>query len=214
MKINLILIVLIPGMLFVSCKPKNKEVKGEKYPQTIENLTKVYIGEMTTSKRDELLSKKAKEIGYDDIALLYKAASVSEGIHGSNFREVLKKMGVFPQLIIPEIKLETMEEELRNSYRDEADEIDDKYPNCVKIAEEEGALDAKNYFQYALNTEKMHKTLYENPMHSMDNGVSSQMPKAYYVCPTCGFTFDAASVTPTCPSCKTPKAKFIYIDKP
>jgi rubrerythrin len=205
--------VLLAVLMSFSCKQNIKEVKGQKYTETIKNLTKAYIGELTTSKKDELLSQKAKEIGYVDVALLYKAASLAEGIHGKNFKVVLVKLGVIPQEVVPEIKLDALPEELRKSYNDEAEEIDTKYPDCVKIAEEEGAQDAKNYFQYALNTEKMHKVLYENPMHAMDNGASSEMPKAYYVCPTCGFTLDAKGAPDVCPSCKTTKEKFLVVDK-
>ncbi len=212
-KITLILLSCFIVLLTISCKQRIKEVKGQKYQITIKNLKTAYTNEITTSKKCLLLSQKAKEIGLTDVALLYKAASISEGIHGANFKSVLTRLGVLPDEKIQDIKFGSMEEELKNSFIGEAEELSEIYPEYIKIAKEEGADDAKNYFEYAWNTEKKHNTMFENPMNSY--GRNSEInPKAFYICSNCGFTFDEASVTSSCPSCKTTKDKYILVNKP
>ena len=61
--------------------------------KTIQNIKDAIIGETTASTKYAAYAKKAREEGYNNIALLFEAASKSESIHAGNHLAVLKQLG-------------------------------------------------------------------------------------------------------------------------
>jgi rubrerythrin len=212
-KIYLLLIIIIAVSLFYSCKMNVKETKGVNFSRTIENLKNAYLDEITASKRCAMISHKCKETGFTEVGLLFKAASISEGIHGANFKVVLTKLGEIPQEVIPEIMLGSIPDELRKSYLGEQEEMITTYPEMLIAAKEEHADEAYKYIEYAYKTEIKHKTLYENPMNAMEKNVRTELPKFYYICSVCGFTYQDIDVVYPCLNCKSSKDKYILVDK-
>jgi rubrerythrin len=71
--------------LIMSCT--SKPVK------TIENLKAAYNGESTASAKYAAFAERAKQEGFDTVAVMFLATSKAEAIHAENHKKVLEKLG-------------------------------------------------------------------------------------------------------------------------
>lgn len=179
--------------------------------KTIENLQAAFKGETTASARYAAYSKQAEEDGYHEIALLFKAASVSENIHANNHKAVLQESGVNTPLITPQFTVNTTTENLQDAITGEAYEVSTMYPEFLAKANEAGNQLALISFNYAYKTEKKHKVLYEAALTALQNNTVKTLAAIYYVCPTCGNTYDNKAPA-RCGISLTGKEKFITIN--
>jgi rubrerythrin len=188
--------------LIVSCTPK--PVK------TIENLKAAYYGESTASAKYAAFAEKAKAEGFDTVAVMFLATSKSESIHAANHLKVLEKLGekvAGPQIGAFEVR--STAENLADAIKGETYEINTMYPDFIAAANSEKSKDAVKSFTWAVDTEKKHQTFYGTALASVSAGGEKTLPASWFVCPVCGNTYDAGSVTEACDFCMTPKAKFI-----
>src|SRR5450759_1883685 len=91
--------------------------------KTISNIKSAIIGETTASEKYAAYSKKAKEEGFTQIALLFEAASKSESIHANNHRAVLEQLGVKMDDFKTDYKVKTTKENLEDAYKGESYEV-------------------------------------------------------------------------------------------
>jgi len=63
---------------------------------------------------------------------------------------------------------------------------------------------------YAYKTEQKHKPLYEKALAALQNNTVKSLASVYYVCPTCGNTYDT-SAPKRCGISMTSSEKFIKI---
>ncbi len=189
--------------LFVSCtqpKPVN----------TIDSLTKAYNGESNASAKYAAFAQKAKQEGFDTIAVLFRAASRAEGIHAENHKKVLEKLGVtIDAAVINEFTNGITKDNLEEAIKGETYEVDSMYPAFLKFAAEEKVADAIKSFTWAFDTEKKHTAFYKKALAALVVGNESTLPAMYAVCPKCGNTFNDGSIEESCSFCMTPKEKFI-----
>jgi len=198
---RLIMFTLAFGLI-ISCAPK--PVK------TIENLKAGYNGESTASAKYAAFAGKAKAEGFDTIAVMFLATSRSEAIHAANHLKVLEKLGekvTGPQIGTFEV-LSTAEN-LADAIKGETYEIDTMYPEFIAAAKKEKSADAVKSFTWAFDTEKKHQAFYKAALTALNGGGEKSLPAKWFVCPVCGNTYDAGSVTAKCDFCMTPKGKFI-----
>lgn len=177
---------------------------------TIDNLKAAIIGETTASAKYMAYSKKAKEEGYDNIALLFEAASKSENIHANNHRAVIEQMGITMEDFKPEYKVKSTKENLQDAINGESYEVTTMYPDFIKKASQENANLATISFNYAYQTEKKHKVFYQDALDKLNKKQESSLPTKYYVCPTCGNTYDS-NAPKRCGISMTPKERFILV---
>ena len=102
------------------------------------------------------------------------------------------------------------EENLKNAIEGESYEVATMYPNFLKDASNEKVNIAMMSFNYAFQTEKKHKELYENALNSLDNNQVNSMPSLYQVCLVCGNTY-AGQGPARCGICMTPNEKFVTL---
>ncbi len=178
--------------------------------KTVENLKAAIIGETTASAKYLAYSKKAKEEGLNKIALLFEAASKSEGIHANNHRSVLEQLGVKMEKIKPKYEVKSTKENLQDAINGESYEVDTMYPDFIKTANEGNVNLAVLSFNYAYQTEKKHKELYKDALDKLNNKRENIMASNYYVCPTCGNTY-AGEAPNRCGISMTSKDRFISI---
>lgn len=201
--------VIIAGMAIItSCGTKNPAESAKK---TIENLKAGIKGETTASAKYAAYAVKAKEEGFLQIAILFQATSKSEEIHAQNHTKVLTKLGVTMEAFQPEFEVKTTKENLEDALKGENYEVATMYPDFLKAAEAEKVVDAKKSFTWAMDTEKKHATLYQAALDALAANDLSKMSMVYFVCSSCGNTFEAAKVEEKCGFCQTPKDKFIEI---
>jgi rubrerythrin len=188
--------------LIMSCT--SKPVK------TIENLKAAYNGESTASAKYASFAERAKQEGFDTVAVMFLATSKAEAIHAENHKKVLEKLG--EKVEAPQIgsfTILTTAENLTDAIKGETYEIDTMYPEFLATAETEKCADAVKSFSWAFDTEKKHQAFYKVALAAITSGGEKSLAANWFVCPTCGNTYDIGSVTAACDFCMTPKAKFI-----
>jgi len=178
--------------------------------KTIENLKAAYNGESTASAKYAAFAERAKAEGFDTVAVMFLATSKAEAIHAANHLKVLEKLGekiTGPQ--IGSFTVLTTAENLTDAIKGETYELETMYPGFITLAKEEKSKDAVKSFTWALDTEKKHQVFYKTALAAISGGREKSLPAKWFVCPVCGNTYDAGSVTAKCDFCMTPKEKFI-----
>ncbi|MEO6357179.1 MAG: hypothetical protein ABIU77_04160, partial [Ferruginibacter sp.] len=77
-------------------------------------------------------------------------------------------------------------------------------------ANEAGNQLAMMSLNYAYKTEKKHKVFYETALAALQNNTVNTLPAIFYVCPTCGNTYDTKAPA-RCGISMTSGEKFIKI---
>jgi rubrerythrin len=178
--------------------------------KTIENLKAAYNGESTASAKYAAFAEKAKAEGFDTVAVMFQATSKAEAIHANNHLKVLEKLGV--KLGGPQIgtfNVLSTSENITDAIKGETYELETMYPGFIAEAEKEKCADAVKSFTWALDTEKKHAAFYKTALAALNGGGEKSLPDKWFVCPTCGNTYDIGSLTTACDFCMTPKEKFL-----
>ena len=172
---------------------KNKVATSEAKATTLDNLQEAYKGETTASAKYAAYSQKAEDEGYHEIAMLFKAASKSESIHAGNHKAVLAEAGRSIPDIKPEFTVKSTKENLMDAIAGETYEIKTMYPRFINNAQKIRHQLALISFSYAYKTEQKHKAFYEKALASLNNNTFESLPTVYFVCPTCGNTYETES---------------------
>lgn len=178
----------------------------------IENMQAAFKGEITASAKYAAYSKKAEEEGYHEIALLFKAASTSEKIHANNHKSVIEDRGQKVPEIKPEFTVNSTKENLKDAIAGESYEISTMYPEFITNANKAGNQLSLISLNYAYKTEQKHKPLYEKALAALENNTVKSLANVFYICPTCGNTYDNTAPK-RCGISMTTSEKFIKIDK-
>jgi rubrerythrin len=149
-----------------------------------------FKGETTATAKYAAYAKKAEAEGYHAIALLFAAASRSEGIHAANHRSVLEDEGTAIPATTPEFTVKSTLENLQDAIAGETYEQNTMYPQFMAVADAAGDKMALLSLNYAYKTEQKHKVFYEKALAALQGNTVAQLPTVYYVCPTCGNTYD------------------------
>lgn len=176
--------------------------------KTIQDLKDAFNGESTASAKYAAYSKKAKEEGYKNIAVLFEAASHSEKIHANNHKKALEELGVKLNGFNPEFEVKSTKDNLQDAINGETYEITTMYPEFIETAKADKVRNAIVTFNYAYKTEMKHKILYENAMASLNAGKENQLPSVYLVCHLCGNTYEN-QLPEKCGICGEPPEDFI-----
>jgi len=176
-----------------------------------ENMQAAFKGETTASAKYAAYSKKAEEEGYHEIALLFKAASTSEKIHANNHKSVLREGEQNVPAITPEFTVKSTKENLRDAIAGETYEINTMYPEFIVNANNAGNQFSLMSLNYAYRTEQKHKPLYEKALAALESNNLKSLPTVFYVCPTCGNTYDTKAPG-RCGISMTSSEKFLKID--
>ena len=161
--------------------------------KSVDNLKAAFAGESQANRRYLAFAKKADEAGFPQIAKLFRAAAAAETIHAHNHLRAMDG-------------IKDTAENLEVAIAGENYEVVTMYPTMLAEAQTEGDKRAAQSFNYALQTEKIHETLYRKAAELFGKG--KDMPETeYYVCPVCGFTHEGM-MEGRCPVCNTPGEKF------
>lgn len=178
--------------------------------KTIDNLKEAFKGESTASAKYAAYAKKAKQEGHNNIALLFEAASKSESIHANNHKAALLELGVKTDKVDPKFDVKSTKDNLQDAINGESYEVSTMYPEFLKTANDANVNIATISFNYAFQTEKKHKELYKNALNQLNNSNENSLAKQYFVCTTCGNTYDGPAPN-RCGISMTPKDRFVMI---
>ncbi|MBK7632286.1 MAG: hypothetical protein IPJ23_16585 [Ignavibacteriales bacterium] len=156
-------------ILIVAAISYNFTFTGKVNSKTVDNLKDAIIGETTASAKYLAYSKKAKEEGLTKIAVLFEAASKSEGIHAKNHRAVLEQLGITMDKVNPKFDVKSTKENLQDAINGESYEVSTMYPDFIKTANEGNVNLAVISFNYAYQTEKKHNELYKDALEKLNN---------------------------------------------
>lgn len=208
------LVVIVAGIAIItSCgnnKPAEQSVPAAP-KKTIENLKAAIKGETTASAKYAAYAEKAKEEGFMQIAVLFRATSKSEEIHAQNHTKVLTALGEKMDEFKPEFEVKTTKENLDDAIKGEKYEVDTMYPDFIKTSTADTIPDATSSFYWAMNVEKKHAELYQSAIDALATKNIKIMQNEYLVCPTCGNTFPVGKIDDICLVCATAKEKYISI---
>ncbi|MGL2962209.1 rubrerythrin family protein [Flavobacterium sp. RSB2_4_14] len=179
--------------------------------KTIANLQDAFNGESNATARYAAFSKKAAEEGYKEIAMLFKAASLAEKVHAGNHKAVLEEMGVEVKPAVLDVKVNSTKENLEFAIKGETYEANEMYPAFLKDANNAGNQLALISLNYAYKTEKKHKEFYEKALAALVANKVNTLATTYFVCPTCGNTYDATAPK-RCGISMTSGEKFVKIN--
>lgn len=230
LKLTLFSGFVISGFMFPSCTEHPADKSGVKQPNevkkdtvvamvgekqdpqkvTIQNMHDAYKGETTAHFKYAAYSKKAKEEGHPEIALLFKAASGAELIHANNHKVVLIRMGESIPEITPEFTVKSTTENLKEAIEGESYEFNTMYPNFIKNANTAGNYMAQISLTYAYKVEQKHRDFYIAALTALEAGKGNTLAKIYYLCPTCGNTY-ATTAPSRCEISMTDSKLFIKV---
>jgi rubrerythrin len=179
--------------------------------KTIADLQEAFKGETTASAKYAAYSKKAEKEGLHNIALLFKAASTAEKVHANNHKSVMVEYSVAIPEFTPEFTVNSTAANLQDAIDGESYEVATMYPDFLKDAGNSKSQLAQISFNYALEVEKKHQVMYKNALAALNNNSVNELPQVYYICPTCGNTYDQ---TPSerCGISMTSSEKFLKIN--
>ena len=175
-----------------------------------ENMKAAFEGESTASAKYAAYSKKAEEEGYHEIALMFNAASKSEKVHANNHKAVLLEGKQDVPSITPEFTVKSTRENLKDAIAGETYEITTMYPEFITNANKAGNQFSLMSLNYAYKTEQKHKPMYEKALAALESNNVKSLPTVFYVCPTCGNTYDTNAPS-RCGISMTSSEKFIKI---
>lgn len=175
-----------------------------------QDMQEAFKGETTASAKYAAYSKKAEAEGYPEIAMLFKAASTSEKTHANNHRAVLEDAGQVVPVITPTFTVKSTAENLKDAITGENYEVTTMYPAFLKNANTAGNQLSLVSLNYAYKTEQKHKVYYEKALAALESNTVKSLPMVYYVCPTCGNTYENTAPK-RCGISMTSSEKFIRI---
>lgn len=203
-----ILLVLIAGMLWQCGIPKPKK--------SIEDLKTALNSESTTAEKYAKFSQKAMEEGFDTIAKLFEAVSKSESIHAINHGKVLEKLEKKVEIAVNgTFEVNTTAENLQTAINGETYDLQTMYPGFIRNSENEKAPEAAKSYTWARDAEKKHLNYYRQASAAILKRNETGLPFTWYVCPTCGNTYNSTDLKSSCDFCLTKQESFIgYTEKP
>ncbi len=181
-------------------------------PQALltQNMQDAFKGETTAHFKYAAYSKKAKEEGHPEIALLFKAASEAELIHANNHKVVMIRMGETVPEVTPNFTVKTTVENLKESIEGESYEFNTMYPEFITNANAAGNYMAQISLTYAYKVEQKHRDFYIAALAALEAGTDNTLAKIYYLCPTCGNTY-ATTAPSRCEISMTSSKLFIKV---
>lgn len=203
MKPSLYLLAIV---LFVSLNGYSQA----KNTRTPSELKIAFNGESTASAKYAKYAAAARQENLPAIAKLFEATSKAESCHAVNHKRVMEVLGV--KVDAPKIEpfeVRTTAENLAEAIKGETYEFETMYPAFLKTAEAEKISEAIVSYRYALDTEKRHAILYKSVLDALKTNKTDTISATWYVCPTCGNTYDLAGVKISCEFCGTLKPRFI-----
>jgi rubrerythrin len=163
--------------------------------KTEQFLRAAFAGESQTNRKYLAFAAKADEEGYSQVARVFRGAAESETVHAHNFLRVLKE-------------IHSTRENLKEAISSETNAFQNRYPEMIEVAKEEGGKEAEMLFRYALESEKIHAQFFKRLLDTLE---TPQEDYSYYICDVCGHTTEREPPE-ICPVCNREGEMYRKID--
>ncbi len=184
---------------------------------TIQNLTKAFIGESQARNRYTIYAKIAKKEGFEKISEVFLQTADQEREHAKwlfkLINELKKKNGEELNEIIVEAKAPAILEDTRSNLKaaivGEHYEYEEMYPEFADLAEQEGFKEIADRLKSIAKAEKHHEERYKKLLEQVENGTMfKKSENQVWVCRKCGYEHEGTEPPKECPSCDHPHNYF------
>ncbi|MBR9682380.1 MAG: rubrerythrin family protein [Candidatus Aenigmarchaeota archaeon] len=185
--------------------------------ETIQNLTKAFIGESQARNRYTIYAKIAKKEGFEQICDIFLLTADNEREHAKWLFKLINELKNKQDESLDEIKVEatapttlgTTVENLKAAIAGEHFETTEMYPNFAKIAEEEGFPEIAKRLKAIAIAEAHHEERYNKLLAEIEtNTVFKKDRTVSWVCRKCGYVHEGNDAPDKCPSCDHPTEYF------
>jgi rubrerythrin len=184
---------------------------------TIENLTKAFIGESQARNRYTFYSKIAKNEDFELISELFLVTAENEREHAKWLFRLINELKQQSDENLDEITVEaaapttlgTTVENLKGAIAGENYEYTQMYPEFANVAEQEGLPEIAKRLRAIALAEKHHEGRYKKLLNAIEgNTLFKKDKKVQWVCMKCGYVHEGEEPPEECPSCDHPKKYF------
>lgn len=163
------------------------------HTMTDRNLHEAFAGESMAHMKYNIFADKAELDGKLEVARLFRAVAAAERVHATNHWRALQM-------------IKATKDNVQQGIDGEHYEITEMYPTFNQVAEFQQEKGAVRSTYWALETEKIHETMYLRAKEGLETGKEVKFGKIY-ICPVCGYTMedDAPDI---CPICNARKSTF------
>lgn len=180
--------------------------------ETLQNLTKAFIGESQARNRYSMYAKIARKEGYEQIAAIFLDTSDQEKQHAKHlFQHINELKGKKDDKITVETfaptTLGTTEQNLMSAIEGERYEFTEMYPEFAATAKKEGYKKIATRLLAIANAEEHHAERYQKILKEVKaKTVFKKKKKTKWICRECGYQHDGTQPPEKCPSCDHERA--------
>jgi rubrerythrin len=175
--------------------------------QTLENLTKAFIGESQARNRYTFYAKIAKNESYEQIAEIFLITAENEKEHAKRLFEHINQLnkGKLDEIEVPAVAPLTYgstEKNLEAAIAGENYEWTEMYPEFAKMAAKENLPKIAKRLRAIAIAEKHHEERYKKLLKEViRKTVFKKKKKVWWVCRECGYVHFGKQPPKVCPSC-------------
>ncbi len=183
---------------------------------TIQNLTKAFVGESQARNRYTMYSKIAKKEGFEKIAEMFMLTADQEAEHAKWLMRMINELkdgnNEYDEITVeagaPTI-LGNTRENLKAAIDGENYEYASMYPGFARIAEDEGLGKVAARLRSIAKAEENHEDRFKKLLNDLENNkVFEKDDEVVWQCRKCGFIHYGKRALDKCPSCGHPQAYF------
>jgi rubrerythrin len=183
--------------------------------QTIQNLTKAFIGESQARNRYSFYAKVAMKEGYEQIAEIFTVTAENERIHAKRLFEQINELKKKNKEKLDPIMVEaeapttygTTIDNLKAAIAGEHHEHSTMYPEFAEIAKNEGIPELAARLLAIAKAEEHHEERYKKLLKEVEAGtVFKKKKEIYWICRECGYMHFGKEPPVKCPACDHPTA--------
>jgi rubrerythrin len=182
---------------------------------TIENLTKAFIGESQARNRYSFYAKVAKKEGFEQIAEIFLITAENEKEHAKRLFEHINQLKEKSEENLDEIEVTAVAptifsntaDNLKSAISGENYEHTQMYPEFAEVAESEGLPEIAKRLRAIAVAEKHHEERFRKLLKEVEAGtVFKKEKEVSWVCRECGYVHFGTEAPEKCPSCDHPKS--------
>jgi rubrerythrin len=177
---------------------------------TIENLTKAFIGESQARNRYTFYAGTARKEGYEQIAEIFEMTAMNESEHAEWLLKMINQLKAKTADNYDEVRVEaaaptiwgTTMDNLKAAIAGETYEFTTMYPEFAKAARAEGYKDIAGRLESIGKAETHHGQRYTKLLKELEAGtVFKKSEPVWWYCRKCGYMHFGTEPPAKCPAC-------------
>jgi len=180
---------------------------------TLQNLTKAFIGESQARNRYTFYAKVAIKEGFEQIAEIFLITAENEKQHAKRIFEHINELnGKKDEVVVEAVAPTTYGKTAKNlkaAIAGENHEHTKMYPEFADVAQKEGLPKIAARMRAIAVAEKHHEERFQKLLKEVESKTVFKKKKAtWWVCRECGYVSFGKQPPKECPSCNHPEAFF------